>query len=146
MRIRWTVEAHVAVQERSGPGSRHGLLESKSFIKNKSVCGLLVLDSVTSTPQGIRQPKSRDVHDVCVFVRKCVLGSPRASQSLNILAYSFSSTLAFSLRCMSLRLAVGDTQFFQAPALLHSRPSPPPNGSRFLTYLLHLGLHYIHLT
>jgi hypothetical protein len=42
---------------------------------------LLVLDSVTSTPQWIRQPKPRDVmHDVCVFVCKCVLGSPRASR------------------------------------------------------------------
>ena len=32
-------------------------------------CCLLVLDSVTSSPQWIRQPKPRDVvHDVCVFV------------------------------------------------------------------------------
>jgi len=48
-------------------------------------CCLKVLDSVTSTPQWIRQPKPRDcVHDVCVFVCKCVPGSPRASQPLNI--------------------------------------------------------------
>jgi hypothetical protein len=53
-------------------------------------CCLLVLDSVTSTPMWIRQPKPRDVvHDVCVcdvcvFVCKCVLGSPRAFQPLNI--------------------------------------------------------------
>jgi hypothetical protein len=53
--------------------------------QRESVCCLLVLDSVTSTPQWIRQPKPRDVvHDVCVFVCKCVLGSPRASQPLNI--------------------------------------------------------------
>jgi hypothetical protein len=72
-----------------------------------SVCCLLVLDSVTSTPQWIRQPKPRDdVHDVCVFVCKCVIGSSRASQPLDILAYAFSSTSAFSLRLMSLRLAV----------------------------------------
>ena len=67
----------------------------------------MVLDSVTSTPQWIRQPKPRDdVHDVCVFVCKCVIGSSRASQPLDILAYAFSSTSAFSLRLMSLRLAV----------------------------------------
>ena len=49
------------------------------------VCCLLVLDSVTSTPQWIRQPKPCDVvHNVCVFVRECVLGSARASQPLNI--------------------------------------------------------------
>jgi hypothetical protein len=51
----------------------------------EGACCLLVLDSVTSTPQWIRQPKPRDVvHDVFVFVCKCVLGSPRASQPLNI--------------------------------------------------------------
>ena len=39
--------------------------------------------TVTSTPQWIRQPKQRDgVHDVCVFVCKCVLGSSEASQPL----------------------------------------------------------------
>jgi hypothetical protein len=49
------------------------------------VCCLLVLDSVTSTPQWIRQPKPRDVvHKVCMFECECVLGSPRASQPLNI--------------------------------------------------------------
>jgi hypothetical protein len=43
-------------------------------------CCLLVLDSVTSTQQWTRQPRPREcVHDVCVFVCKCVLGSPRAS-------------------------------------------------------------------
>jgi hypothetical protein len=53
-------------------------------------CCLLVLDSVTSTPQWIRQPKPRDcVHDVCVFVCKCVLGRSRGSQSLNILLCLF---------------------------------------------------------
>ena len=37
------------------------------------VCCLLVLDSVTSTPQWIRQPKPRDVvQDVCVLVCECV--------------------------------------------------------------------------
>jgi hypothetical protein len=36
------------------------------------VCCLLVLNSVTSTLQWIRQPEPRDMHDVCVFVCKCV--------------------------------------------------------------------------
>jgi len=31
-------------------------------------CRLLVLNSVPSTPQWIRQPKPRDMHHVCVFV------------------------------------------------------------------------------
>ena len=54
------------------------------------VCCLLVLDSVTSTPQWIRQPKPPGVvYDVCVFVCKCVLGSPRASQPLNIRLYLY---------------------------------------------------------
>ena len=48
--------------------------------QRESVCCLLVLDSVASTPQWIRQQKPRDVvHKVCVFVCECVLGSPRAS-------------------------------------------------------------------
>ena len=105
------------------------------------VCCLLALNSVTSTPQWIRQPKPRDgVYDVCVFVCKCVLRSSRASQPLNILAYAFSSTSASSFRLMPLRLAVSAASAFQAPPLLHSRPSPPPNGVILLTYPLHLGL------
>ena len=37
------------------------------------LCCLLVLDSVTFTPQWIRQPKPFDVvHDMCVPVRECV--------------------------------------------------------------------------
>ena len=57
----------------------HVNMHSKSnmHVKEKShvmcVCCLLVLDSVTSTPQWIRQPKPRDVvHDVCVLVCECV--------------------------------------------------------------------------
>ena len=81
----------------------------------------LVLDSVTSKPQWIRQPKPRDVvHDVCVFVCKCVLGSP------DISGYAFSSTFAFSLRLMPFRLAVG--------------------ASPQLKTGLQLGLHDVHLT
>jgi hypothetical protein len=54
---------------------------------------LLVLDSVTSTPQWILQPKPRDdVHDVCVLVCKCVLRRSRDSQPLNILAYEWIRT------------------------------------------------------
>ena len=69
----------------------------------------MVLDSITSTPRWIRQPKQRDVHDVLVFVCKCVLGSPRASQPLNILAF-LMPFLALGL--MPLRLAVGATPIF----------------------------------
>jgi hypothetical protein len=65
------------VRLNSALGIRFGVLERESC--------LLVLNSVTSTLQWIRQPKPRDVvHDVCVFVCKCVLGSSRASQPLNI--------------------------------------------------------------
>jgi hypothetical protein len=36
------------------------------------VCCLLVLDSVTSTPQWIRQPEARGcVHDACLYVNVC---------------------------------------------------------------------------
>ena len=36
---------------------------------DERVCCLLVLDSITSTPQWMRHPKSRDVvYDVCVYV------------------------------------------------------------------------------
>ena len=73
----------------------------------ESVCCLLVLNSVTSTPQWICQPKPRDVvHDVCacLYVNVCseILGlfSPWIS------GYAFSRTLHFSLRPMPLRLAV----------------------------------------
>ena len=72
----------------------------------------IVLNSVTSTPQCIRQPEPRDVHDVCVFVCKCVLGSPRASQPLNIFAYAFSSTSAFSRRLTPFRPPIGAASAF----------------------------------
>jgi hypothetical protein len=52
------------------------------------------------------EPEPRYVHDVSVFVCKGVFGSCKASQPPNILAYTFPSTSAFSLRLMSLRLAV----------------------------------------
>jgi hypothetical protein len=86
------------------------------------VCCLLVLDSVTSTPQWIHQPEPRDVHDVCVLVCKCVLGSPGASQPLNVFTYAFSSTSAFSLRLTPLRLAVGAT-----PAFIGASAPPLPS-------------------
>ena len=42
-----------------------------SGLKERESC-LLVLNSVTSKPQWIRQPKPRDVvQDVCVFVCEC---------------------------------------------------------------------------
>jgi hypothetical protein len=46
------------------------------------VCCLLVLDTVTSTPQWIRQPKPRGC--VFVFVCKYVLGRSRATQPPNL--------------------------------------------------------------
>ena len=94
----------------------------------------MVLDSVTIRPQWLRQPKPRDdVHDVCVFVCKCALGSPRASQPLNIFAYASSSTSAFSLRLMPLRLAVGATPACigssapQLPSLTAAQRVHPPH-------------------
>jgi hypothetical protein len=51
----------------------------------KRECCLLVLDSVTSTPQWIRQLKLRGcVHDVCVFVCECVLGRSPVFLPLNL--------------------------------------------------------------
>ena len=59
-----------------------------NYLYSMKVCcllALLVLDSVTSTPQWIRQPKPRGcVHDVCVFVCEYVLGRSRVSQPLNL--------------------------------------------------------------
>ena len=52
----------------------------------------------------------------------CVLWNPGASQPLDIFAYVFSSTLAFSLRRMPLRLAVGAT-----PAFIGSSAPPLPS-------------------
>ena len=107
--------------------------------EGESVCCLLVLDSVTSTPQWIRQPKPRDVHDVYVFVCKCVLSSPRASQPLNVFAYAFSSTSAFSLRLMTLRLAGGATPAFigvsapPLPSLTAAQRIHPPRNCPMLT-------------
>ena len=49
------------------------------------VCCLLVLNSVTSTPQWIRQPKPRScVQSVRVFVCESVLERSRVSQPLNL--------------------------------------------------------------
>ncbi len=117
------------------------------ILNRRRVCCLLVLNSVTPKPQWICQPKPRDVaHDacVCLCVNACseILGlfSPWIS------GYAFSSTLAFSLRLVPSRLAVGAISSFQAPPLLRPRSSPPPNGFILLTCPLHLGLRYVHLT
>jgi hypothetical protein len=109
----------------------------------------LVLDSVTSTPQWIRQPKPRDVlHDVCVLVCECV---NMCSEVLGLLSpwisgYAFSSTLAFSLRLMPFRLAVGATTSSPGPSAPPPPSSPPPNRFILFTCPLHLGLHYARLT
>ena len=83
---------------------------------------------------------------VYVFVCKCALGSSKASQPLNILAYAISSTSASSLRRMPLRLAVGAASVFPGSSALALPLSPPPNGLILLTYPLYLGLRYVHLT
>jgi hypothetical protein len=38
----------------------------------ESVCSLVVLNSVTSTPQWIRQPEPRDTHHVCALLCVCL--------------------------------------------------------------------------
>jgi hypothetical protein len=58
---------------------QNGKISILSIQPRERVCGLLVLNSVTSTPQWIHQPKPRDVvHDVrvCLRVHVCseVLG------------------------------------------------------------------------
>ena len=68
------------------------LMQMERQEQPESVGCLLVLNSVTTTPRWICQPEPRDVHDVCVFVCKCVLGSPGASLPLIIFAYAFFCT------------------------------------------------------
>jgi hypothetical protein len=55
---------------------------AKIFSKRECMCCLLVLNTVTSTPQWIRQPKPRGC--VFVFVCKYVLGRSRATQPPNL--------------------------------------------------------------
>jgi hypothetical protein len=70
---------------------------------------LLVLNSVTSTPQWILQPKAAwGVCVVFVFACKYVLRHSRVSQPPNS-GYASSSTLAFSLHSMPPRPATDDT-------------------------------------
>jgi len=55
----------------------------------ESVVYILVLNSVTSTPQWIHQPEPRDMHDVCVIVCKCayiVLYNSKAFHSPDLFA------------------------------------------------------------
>jgi len=117
-----------------------------SILDEKREC-VLYINTVTSTPQWIRQPKQRDVvNDVCVCLCVIVCSEILGLFSPWISGYAFSSTLAFSLRLMPLRLAVGATPSFQAPPLLLPRSSPPHNGFILLTCPLHLVLHCVHLT
>ena len=57
-----------STQRCNGTGCIPEVTLRKEFcsIATERVCCLLVLDSVTSTPQWIRQPKRDVVHDVCV--------------------------------------------------------------------------------
>jgi hypothetical protein len=77
------------------------------------VCCLLVLNSVTSTPQWIRQSDQRDMHDVCVIV--CIFSppsSPGVFRPPGLFVHVLSRTSGFSLRLISLRLAVGSTPVY----------------------------------
>jgi hypothetical protein len=76
---------------------------------SSSVCCLLVLNSVTSTPQWICQPMAAwgCVWCLCLSVSKYVLGHSRVSQPPNS-GYASSGTLAFSLRRMPPRPATDD--------------------------------------
>ena len=63
----------------------HTYLHMYTCIQRESVCCLLVLNSVTSTPQWIRQAACVCVVFVClVFACKYVLGHSRVSQPLNL--------------------------------------------------------------
>jgi hypothetical protein len=95
------------------------------------VCYLLVLDSVTSTPQWIRQPKPRGC--VFVFVCKYVLGRFRATQPPN-------------LRLCLLR----HCGFLTSPHAIPTRSGCHPNSCRLLrrsTSAPHLipRAHFLHL-
>jgi len=112
----------------------HASADALRTFQDPRYSGFMVLDSVTCAPQRIRQPKQRDdVHDVYVFVCKCVIGSSRASQPLNILVYAFYSTSAFSIRLMPLRLAVGAATAFPGssalalPSLSANQRAHPPH-------------------
>jgi hypothetical protein len=106
----------------------------------------LVLDSVTSTPQWIRQPKPRGcVHDVCVFVCECVLGRSRGSQPPNLLLCLLQHFgLLTSPRAIKTRSRCHLGLPGSSAALLPNLT--PSNGPIFLIYQLHLGLHYVHIT
>jgi hypothetical protein len=88
-----------------------------------SVCCLLVLDSVTSTPQWIRQPGPRGcVHDVYVFVCKRVLERSRVSQPLNLrLCLLQHSDFLTSPRAVNTR---SSCHFSPSRSLCRSPPAP----------------------
>jgi len=112
------------------------------------VCCLLVLNTVTSTPQWIRQPEAAWLcvwclcaWCLCVSMCSDILGT----LSLWTSGYASSGTLAFSLRLMPPRPAAD-------AALTHTGSSGalhpallPFHGPISFTFLPRPGLHYIHL-
>ncbi len=114
-------------------------------------CCLLVLNSVTSTPHWIRQPKAAwgCVWCLCAWcLRVSMCSDILGSLSLRTSGYASSGTLAFSLRRMPPRPAADDalTQTGSSaalhPALL---PLHGPISFTFLPRLDRIIIHYIHL-
>ncbi len=105
---------------------------SRSLLLRESVCCLLVLNSVTSTPQWIMPARGR-VGVCVVFVCKYVLGHSRVSQPLNLLLcllrhFGFLTSPHASPTCRRRRL--NSYRLFR-----RSTPGPPPN----------LRAHFLHL-
>ena len=117
------------------------LLLSNCCCSFQRECCLLVLNSVTSTPQWIRQPER-----VCVcvvFVCKYVLGHSRVSQPLN-LRLCLLRHFAFSLRRMPPRPAA-DVALPRTGSSAALHPDPLPiHGPISFTFLPRPDLHYIH--
>jgi hypothetical protein len=133
----------LSTPEEDEPGRKTG----KTVVRER-VCCLLVHNSVTSTPQWIRQPWAAwlcvwCLCVLCLCASKCsdILGS----LSLGTSGYTSSGTLAFSLRRMPPRPAAD-------AALTHTGSSAalptallPFYGPISFTFLPRPDLHYIHL-
>ena len=121
------------------------------------VCCLLVLNSVTSTPQWIRQPEAAwlcvwclcvwclCVWCLCVVCARTFSGLS-ASVSLRTSGYASSSTLAFSLRLMPPRPAA-DPIFTHTGSSADLHPALLPfHGPISFTFLPRPDLHYCEST
>jgi hypothetical protein len=122
--------------------------QSSAGRPGQRVCCLLVLNSVTSTPQWIRQPEAAWVCVWCLCawcLRVSMCSDILGSLSLRTSGYVSSGTLAFSLRLMPPRPAAD-------AALTHTGSSAavhptllPFHGPIPFTFLPRPDLHYIHL-